>query len=137
VPEAELRKRGEQLRGDLKKLDEEFRALRVTTLLASHPVYNYLARRYRWDLQSVHWEPGENVTAAQWAEFDKLRLKHPATIMLWEDEPLPAVRAKLEKRGIRVVVFETCGNTPVTGDYLQVMQRNIGALRLAIERTPP
>ena len=132
VPEADLRKRGEQLRGDLKKLDEGFRALRISPLLASHPVYNYLAKRYRWNLQSVHWEPGEEVTEAQWVEFDKLRLKHPATIMLWEDEPLPAVRAELEKRGIRIVVFETCGNKPATGDYLSVMKTNVKRLREAL-----
>ena len=132
--DAETCQRGAQLRDDLKKLDAQLSNLTVPALLASHPVYNYLAKRCRWNLQSVHWEPGEDVTAAQWAEFDALRAKHPAKIMLWEGEPLPAVRAELEKRGVRVVVFETCGNTPATGDYLSTMQTNTKRLAAALTK---
>ena len=86
-----------------------------------------------WDLHSVHWEPDEPVTAAQWTAFDALRAQHPGTLMLWEDEPLPEVRAELQKRGVRPVVFLTCGNRPPTGDYLQAMNRNLEALRAALK----
>jgi zinc transport system substrate-binding protein len=134
-PEAELRQRAQQLRRDLEGLDGQLRDLsQVLTrqpLLASHPVYGYLARRYRWDLHSVHWEPDEPVPAAQWTAFDALRAQHPGTVMLWEEEPLPEVRAELQKRGVRPVVFRTCGNRPPKGDYLQAMQQNLEALRAA------
>jgi hypothetical protein len=53
--------------------------------------------------------------------------------MLWEEEPLPAVRTELQKRGVRLVVFETCGNRPAVGDYLQAMRRNLEALRAALD----
>ena len=53
--------------------------------------------------------------------------------MLWEEEPLPEVRAELQKRGIRPVVFHTCGNRPAEGDYLQAMQQNLEALRAALK----
>ncbi len=81
---------------------------------------------------SVHWEPDEPVTDAQWAAFDALRARHPGTLMLWEEEPLPAVRAELQKRGVRPVVFWTCGNRPAAGDYLQAMRRNLEELRAAL-----
>ena len=136
-PEAELRQRGQQLRRDLEGLDAQFRdlsqALNSKPLLASHPVYAYLARRYHWDLHSVHWEPDEPVPAAQWAAFDTLRAQHPGTLMLWEEEPLPEVRAELQKRGVRPVVFHTCGNRPVKGDYLQAMRENLDALSAALK----
>ena len=54
--------------------------------------------------------------------------------MLWEEEPLPAVRTDLQKRGIRLVVFQTCGNRPAAGDYLQAMRHNLEELRAALER---
>ena len=81
-PETELRQRGQQLRRDLEALDRQLRDLSQVLahqpLLASHPVYGYLAREYHWDLHSVHWEPDEPVPAAQWAAFDALRAQHPA-----------------------------------------------------------
>ncbi len=134
--EAAIRQRGQELRRDLLALDQDLRDLSArlagAPLLASHPVYAYLARRYHWALFSVHWEPDEPVPDAQWAAFDALRAGHPGTLMLWEEEPLPAVRAELQKRGIRLVVFETCGNRPTAGDYLQAMRRNLAELRAAL-----
>ena len=133
--EAELRQRAQQLRRDLEGLDGQLgeisKVLAGQPLLASHPVYGYLARRYHWDLHSVHWEPDEPVSAAQWTAFDALRAQHPGTLMLWEEEPLAEVRAELQKRGVRPVVFHTCGNRPAKGDYFQAMRENVEALRSA------
>ncbi len=136
-PEAELRQRSQQLRRDFEALDRRLRELSQglarQPLLASHPVYGYLAREYHWDLHSVHWEPDEPVTAAQWTAFDTLRAQHPGHLMLWEDEPLPEVRAELQKRAVLPLVFLTCGNRPAAGDYLQAMNRNLEALRAALK----
>jgi len=35
-------------------------------LLASHPVYDYLARRYGLNIKSVHWEPDQVPSRNQW-----------------------------------------------------------------------
>ena len=55
---------------DLTELDEQLRAavkLNPTRpLLASHPVYQYLAARYDLDLRSVQWEPEEMPGEAEW-----------------------------------------------------------------------
>jgi len=53
--------------------------------------------------------------------------------MLWEEEPLAAVRTELQKRGIRLVVFQTCGNRPAADDYLQAMRHNLEELRAALD----
>ena len=71
--------------------------------------------------------------AAQWTAFDALRAQHPGTLMLWEDEPLPEVRAELQKRAVLPLVFLTCGNRPAAGDYMQAMNRNIETLRAALK----
>jgi len=49
--------------------------------------------------------------------------------MVWEAAPLPETKARLEKIGIRSVVFQPCGNEPATGNYLSVMEQNVENLR--------
>ena len=44
--------------------------------------------------------------------------------MIWEEEPLPAVAARLRGMGIEPVAFETCANAPACGDYLSAMKAN-------------
>lgn len=102
---------------------------RERPVIASHPVYQYLERAAGLDWRSLHWEPDAEPDAAQWEELRALLEKHPARAMVWEGEPLPSVRARLENEfGLRVVVFNPCGNRPAAGDLLSVMQAGIAAL---------
>jgi zinc transport system substrate-binding protein len=98
-------------------------------LLGSHPVYQYAARRYGWNLKSVHWEPDEMPSEEEWQKFEKLHRDHPGKIMLWEEDPLPTVAERLRKMGIEPIAFETCASEPEKGDYLTAMKSN--AARLA------
>jgi putative ABC transport system permease protein len=98
-------------------------------LLGSHPVYQYAARRYGWNLKSVHWEPDEMPSDEEWQKFEKLRRDHPGKIMIWEEDPLPTVAERLRKMGIEPIAFETCASEPEKGDYLTAMRAN--AARLA------
>ena len=130
---AEFGARADALQADLEALDRElaegFAGLRGQALLASHPVYPYLARRYQLDLRALLWEPDVTPSQADWRQLDAQLSERPATWMLWEAEPTPATRAELGKRGVGVVVFAPCGNRPVSGDYLSVMRANAEALR--------
>lgn len=111
------------------RLERASEPLGNAPLLGSHPVYHYAARRYGWNLRSVHWEPDEMPSEQEWKEFDKLHAEHPGRIMIWEEDPLPAVAARLRKMGIEPVAFETCASAPAEGDYLTAMKSN--AARLA------
>jgi len=104
-------------------------------LLASHPVYHYAARRYGWNLENVHWEPDEMPSAEEWQKFEKLYASHPGKIMIWEDDPLPAVAERLRKMGVEPVAFDTCASQPDKGDYLSAMKANAERLAAAIART--
>ncbi len=97
-------------------------------LLASHPVYQYLARRYRLDVESLHWEPGEDPSDDAWNAFDALYAAHPATLMLWEGEPTAGTRQRLAERGIAVVVVPTLGNRPAAGDFFDQLEESARAL---------
>ena len=123
------------LEQDLLALDERLAAIaagqHAQPLLASHPVYQYLARRYGLNLQSVLWEPDVMPDAEQWEALQSILQGHAAAWMLWEGDPLPDSVAKLEALGVKSLVFDPCGNTPEQGDFLSVMQQNVARLQQA------
>ena len=98
-------------------------------LLGSHPVYDYFARRYGLNMQSVHWEPDEAPTDAKWAELQTLLAKHPAQWMIWEGEPMKESIQRLKAIGVDSLVFDPCGNIPDQGDFLSVMRQNVENLK--------
>ena len=102
-----------------------------TPLLASHPVYEYWARRYGLNVKELHWEPDGALQVEHWQELGQTVDGHPAQWMIWEGEPLPESVAKLRDRGIVSLIYDPCGNRPDEGDFLTVMEQNIAALEKA------
>jgi zinc transport system substrate-binding protein len=121
------------LAADLSALDKELKAIRPGPLVASHPVYQYLARRYTWSLESVHWEPDEMPSEAEWHNLQSLLKKHRAKAMLWEARPRTEIEARLEKLGVQRVVFEPCANVPGGGHYLTAMRQNVERLKRLLQ----
>ena len=99
-----------------------------TPVLYSHPVYQYLQRRYQLNGRALHWEPDQAPSELQWSELEEILRSHPAQLMLWEAQPLPEVAERLATLGIRVVVFMPMGNRPQQGDFEAGMAANIAAL---------
>jgi zinc transport system substrate-binding protein len=122
-----------QLEARLLALDDALRkafaGLGDRPVVFSHPVYQYLQNRYGINGHSVHWEPDEEPGVRAWIDFQNLLREHPARLVIWEDQPLSEVRARLEETGIRSIVFRPAGNRPEQGDYFNVMEDNL--LRLA------
>jgi zinc transport system substrate-binding protein len=120
------------LQADLAELDGQlndiFARRPQMPVVFSHPVYQYLTRRYQLNGRSVHWEPDEVPTAPMLAELDELLRTHPARWMIWEGQPDQATVVELAKRDVSCVVFEPCGNAPEEGDFLSVMRRNVANL---------
>ena len=123
------------LEADLSALDKEIDSVvsgnRDRPVFFSHPVYQYLERRYRLNGKSVHWEPDVVPDAGMWERLDELSRSHPARWMIWEDEPIAETVRRLEALRIKSVVFDPCGNAPESGDYLAVMRRNVQQLAQA------
>jgi zinc transport system substrate-binding protein len=115
------------------RLDTMVAKQRTQPLVASHPVYQYLSRRYGLNLQSVLWEPEVMPDAEQWQVLQSILKTHAANWMLWEGEPLPASVDKLQTLGVKSLVFDPCGNTPDQGDFLSVMKQNIVNLQQAFQ----
>lgn len=133
--QAEFERNFAALESDLRILDTELKKILSNALgqalLASHPVYQYLARAYDLDLRSVLWEPDVFPSEDQWNELANLAKTNSSKWMLWEGEPLAESVARLEKMGIGSLVFDPCGNVPESGDYLSVMQGNLAQIRRA------
>ncbi len=120
------------LNRDLLDLDARLpiagKALADEPLLASHPVYQYLADAYGLSIQSLHLEPSQELSASDWKEVDLMLKQHQAKWMLWEAPPLEATEAGLLERGVKTIVFDPAGQTPADGDFLSVMKANIARL---------
>ncbi len=133
APENELDKNYETLKQQLQAIDQELKKITEeyseVPLVASHPVYQYFARRYNLNLQAVLWEPDIFPEEDKWNELKELVKRHPAKWMIWEGEPLPESVSKLKKMGIESIVFDPCGNRPDEGDFMLVMKDNVANLR--------
>ena len=125
------------LENDLMQLDRRLQQTVApdgdTPLLASHPVYQYLARKYRLNLRSVQWEPDEAPSVSMWRDLRAMLRDQPARWMLWEDTPLQETARQLRELGVEPVVFNQCGNRPPDGDYLSVMLENVMRLEAVFE----
>lgn len=123
------------LQVELMQLDREIKSVVAKQaslpLLASHPVYQYLARRYQLNLQSVLWEPDTVPDKVQWRRLINILKKHPATWMVWEGEPNSETVARLKALGVNSLEYYPLGNRPESGDFISVMQTNLKNLRVA------
>jgi zinc transport system substrate-binding protein len=128
-----IRANAEALMADIDALDAELAAAAAEVgdrpLVASHPVYQYFARRYGLSIEAVLWEPEVVPDDAAMTALGTLLAGHPATVMIWEGDPAAESVAMLEAIGVRSVVIDPCGNRPDGGDWLSVMQGNVAALR--------
>lgn len=135
MPDAapELDKNLQFLLDDLKQLDQEMLDVSHTIgdrpLIASHPIYQYFARRYSLNIKAVLWEPDVVPTDEAIAELKKILENHPAQVLIWEGTPDPASVEKLKAIGLASVVFDPCANVCSAGDWLAVMQANVNGLR--------
>ncbi|MEP5765956.1 MAG: metal ABC transporter substrate-binding protein [Halieaceae bacterium] len=120
-----LRKRDDELTGIGRRLDG-------APLLYSHPVYQYLQRRYQLNGKALHWEPDQSPADTEWVKLDRLLQSHPARIMLWEAEPTAGTRAQLLNRGITPVVLRPMGNRPDSGNYLENLGADTASLAAAV-----
>ena len=135
-----LTKNFKKLQGDLLDLDKQMIAIRdriaQLPLFASHPIYQYLALRYKMNIRMMMWEPDEDPGEREWQRLQEVSKDHPGKWMIWEGEPLAASVENLEGMGISSTVFAPCMNRPESGDFLSVMQSNIENLQSVYNAGP-
>lgn len=120
------------LENDLLKLDQRMSAACTkghgVPLLGSHPIYQYLARRYQLDIEMMMWEPNEDPGAQEWQKLASLLQTYRAQSMLWEDVPRAESSRQLAELEVDSLVFSPCFARPREGDFLSVMNSNVEAI---------
>jgi zinc transport system substrate-binding protein len=121
-----------ELQKELMEIDAQLKATvsanKDLPVIFSHPVYQYMERRYGVNGKSVHWEPDAAPTDEMWAELKELLKTHPAKWMIWEGAPGEETVRKLKEVGLESVVFDPCGAGPASDDYLSTMRQNVTEL---------
>lgn len=140
---AALEQRFGELALALDGLDRSFRRLgRLPpgeSLFASHPAYDYLARRYRWRIVNFDLDPAEAVSPQALARIEEALQQTRARFMLWESKPIAAAAQAVAALGLENLVFSPCEllsdeDRRAGLDFLSVMQSNVASLRPAFER---
>ncbi|NIO10824.1 MAG: zinc ABC transporter solute-binding protein [Deltaproteobacteria bacterium] len=133
----ELEKNLQSLRSELLELDRKVKEIVAKKpgkpLLASHPVYQYLAKRYSLNLTSLHWEPDTVPEPAMWSALESLLAEGHARWMVWEGPPNKESVNKLKSLGVDSIVFNPAGNNPEKGDFMSIMRKNVHHLRRAFQ----
>ncbi|HED52832.1 MAG TPA: zinc ABC transporter substrate-binding protein [Phycisphaerales bacterium] len=129
-----------ELVADLRALDTELKDLtpkvESVKLLASHPAYNYIAKRYGWTITNLTLDPETGLDDEAKATIKSAIGEYAGpVILLWEsqpahtDEPTPWAN----------VVFTPAelpgtGEKPIKPDYIDIMHANIQRLADALEQ---
>ena len=125
------------LRKDLMALDLEMQKTVADRpgqlLLASHPVYQYPARRYLLHIETVQWEPETVPEDNEWQRLRYATEDFPAQWMLWEKQPVSETITRLDAMDIGVLGFDPCAGRPEQDDFLGVMQQNVQNLKKAYQ----
>jgi zinc transport system substrate-binding protein len=125
------------LTADLEQLDKAMMALgqqlQESPLVASHPVYQYMARRYGLNVTELLWEPEMELEQRDLAGLQNALKDKPARWMIWEGQPSEENAAALAKLGINSLVFQPLGNRPEQGNWLAAMKANIEQLKRALD----
>lgn len=127
---------------DLDALDARLKALAPKlsdqVLLCSHPAYNYVGRRYAWNLKTYHLEPEAMPDHESFAEIKNDLAQQPAKYMLWESQPTEEIADRMSTElGLECIVFSPCEaldseQLEAGEDFLTVMNENVHRLEQAL-----
>ncbi len=130
---ADIEHNSQKLDRVLMELDRKFLAVgalfKDEVLLASHPVYQYFARAYLGELRAMLWEPGVFPSEEEWAVLKDMKERNRARFMIWEDEPLPETRERLEEMGLELIIIQPGFSRPGKGNYLDILEDNLRELQ--------
>jgi zinc transport system substrate-binding protein len=125
------------LEQDLLELDAGFQALGKVPagepLYASPPAYNYLKKRYGWEVVNLDLDLEQVPDPLTLLELKQQLKEERGRFLLWEGEPTPEVVAAMQGLALQSLVISPCEGAPEAGgpDYLASMRANLKQLQLA------
>jgi zinc transport system substrate-binding protein len=127
-----------ELQADLKALGTRYaelsQSLTDMPLVCNHPAYNYLARRYGWNLETFYFEPEELPGQEELKRLEDYLTRQPAKWMLWESAPTDEVAGVFRERfGLEPVEVSPgesldAEQREAGEDFLSIMNANVDSL---------
>lgn len=132
APDDAVATRLDALRADLEELDRQatraFDGLQDIAMIATHPRYQYLARRYDLSLSSLEWEAGAMPTDAEQADLVALAAQTGAQVLIWEAAPPAEAFAVAAELGLANIVFPTLAQGVDDQTYMQAIANALTAI---------
>lgn len=134
--EADVKERLAALTSELSALDQAamdaLKPAQGVAMIATHPRYQYFARRYALSIASLDWDAGAMPTEDQLATLADLAKETGARVLIWEAQPPEdAVRAA-EALGLKSVVFEPWASGGGNGSFLDAYKAAVSAIAEAV-----
>jgi zinc transport system substrate-binding protein len=96
-------------------------------MIATHPRYQYLARRYGLSITSLEWEAGATPTPEDLADLQRRVDDTGARVLIWEAAPPDAAIDAVSAMGLRSVVFEPLAQS-VPAPFVDALRASISEL---------
>jgi zinc transport system substrate-binding protein len=123
---------------DLDALDARLKGvsakMKTQVVLCSHPAYNYIGRRYGWQLKTYHLDPGQMPGDETFYEIKSFLEEQPAKYILWEAQPTEEIAERMRAElGLESLLFSPCEMLTAEElergkDLLSVMNQNADTL---------
>ena len=132
-----------KLEGILLSLDKKISDLTANyqnqPILCSHPAYNYLARRYNWNIKNLDLDPESDLTNKQINEIKNIMKTHKAKYLIWESKPVEKIEKLLkDKFNLTSITFSPAelikkSDLDEGYDYIAIMNENIVNIKPVFE----
>ena len=132
VSEDDVQDRLEALSGDLEALDSQTAATladaAAVPMIATHPRYQYFARRYGLSVASLEWEAGAAPSEEDLAALSALVSETGAKVLIWEAEPASGAEDAVAGLGLQSATFDPLAHAPGSLPYLEAITEAASAL---------
>lgn len=136
IPANEIEARLSELRTELTALDalaqDAFSGFDGVELIATHPRYQYLARRYGLSITSLEWEAGALPSDDDLADLAGLSTDLGARVLIWEAQPPQEALDRTEALGVRSSVFETWAGKSSGENFLEAYSNAVSNLSKSV-----
>ncbi|GFE50341.1 hypothetical protein So717_20940 [Roseobacter cerasinus] len=138
APEAEVADRLAALKSDLERLDAKARTAlsgaQDVAIIATHPRYQYFARRYALSITTLEWEAGAMPTFAELAELERRAGETEARILIWEAAPPEEALVAAQSLGLHSVIFPPLAQEEPDIAFDAALDRAITAISNAVSQ---
>lgn len=138
VPPDDVATRLDALRSELERLDAEARdalaSVQGIPMIATHPRYHYLARRYDLQIASLEWEAGAMPGEEELAELEALVDETGARILIWEAGPPQTAIGKATSLGLESTIFDPIASNGSGVSFVDAFGAAVSDLADAVAR---